>query len=1197
MLHWRRSFGLLCASVLLAASALAQDGPSAVTGEKQALEFGREAMADGDHEAAVGHFLFALARTDRPEEVLELLVENAAGDPDALALWAIDLANARIDANGRLKMPRALRGVIGEDGSLGEWAGWPERLARTRALAVRGLLKEIERKAKGRRPGSKVEQEWLEDFARAIAAPSPELLAQLEAHGPQIESSRQEWREVMDAMRKQGNSLISRGQWTEAVRMGRALRGLVAQAGFGDELQGPPAPSMDREASAVGDILGRARAALARVNELVFTLDELESMSPVQQRELTVDRASFGRPAVTHSPRDWYRVETSCGWETLYGSATTVEYHHQRLANFFGRDPFVDPQGNLRQQGILRVVPEAYGLEAEGSPHWWAGGFQGGNVTTLQFTMSTIPGLGRGITHELTHRFDGAIYPGLPGWLVEGKASWTAGAYGSMKEENFVPNHCSYGTQAGTLRLGYDEADKLREIVAGTQEEYRDNYTAGYSLYVYLNTWIGSEDVDGEEFGEEGSWPPPAEGEAQRERAPLYHDALQKFMEERKRLRNDPVKVFEAYFCDGENGRPADFDEFSERFTRWLRGFNNQEPAAWRDRYTQSVPGSDPGEVVRDEPTWTWLRRRAEPWFGQEHARMAGDLFADLGKHAEAVDAYTWALSVDELAPATIDRFAEELDAAKNEDAAWMVRHWPRLRPTRLPPALRTWEKDKVDAQEAARAPAEAGEAAPFVRDLGAVQALLAALQEASEAAAAAGHELSATALAADHNELAAWLGLPPLTEPRREVVRLQEGEIDRGVAPAWSEAQRLGSSASKLHPFSPPWRLMRDFGWSEYPLNGKEDSLVEGLWYEDETRALHVGRRKPRVGTGELDRTSHRRDAVVFADHWFEAGRYAVQMQIEPTTALLEGGLVVGWTRRDRQVRMGLSMGDWQYATGREEQVQIEGVRWSLDALYARQGAKNGSHSIPGDRRFFELTIEVDGPTADIWLDGKHHGTISTLDGSAIHGRIGWYTSTGAMKVSLPRWRRLDRSAHVPGARATGNGLHPQRSGDEKWRWMVDRAVTGLPLAPSGTILLWYPEQTQAKREELSPEDWYDEIADELNRLLDALDAEAASQGLLVLVPPSFPESQMALLREDFGPYLKDGFDVLVHARPEPLEEETRTIQGWRRPLYGFVDPTGFLRYAKRQGRPSTRLAADLRALLVLHQDHSRPGRAGAGD
>ena len=161
----------------------------------------------------------------------------------------------------------------------------------------------------------------------------------------------------------------------------------------------------------------------------------------------------------------------------------------------------------------------------------------------------------------------------------------------------------------------------------------------------------------------------------------------------------------------------------------------------------------------------------------------------------------------------------------------------------------------------------------------------------------------------------------------------------------------------------------------------------------------------------------------------------------------------------------------------------------------------------------------------------------------------------------------------------------------------MIDRPITGIPLAPSGTILLWYPEQTQAKRDELTPEDWYDEVADELNRLLDALDAEAASQGLVVLVPPSFPEAEMAALREDFGPYLRDGFDVMRHQRPEPLEEETRTVQGWRRPLHGFVDPTGFLRYAKRQGRPSSRLAGDLRDLLVEHQDHSRPGRAGAGD
>ena len=82
---------------------------------------------------------------------------------------------------------------------------------------------------------------------------------------------------------------------------------------------------------------------------------------------------------------------------------------------------------------------------------------------------------------------------------------------------------------------------------------------------------------------------------------------------------------------------------------------------------------------------------------------------------------------------------ADELAAAKNEDAAWMVRHWPRHRPTLLPPALRSWEKDRIDAKEVALAPAEVGEEAPFLSDLGEVQLLLAALKEAAQAAEAAG--------------------------------------------------------------------------------------------------------------------------------------------------------------------------------------------------------------------------------------------------------------------------------------------------------------------------------------------------------------------------------------------------------------------------------------------------------------------------
>ena len=89
---------------------------------------------------------------------------------------------------------------------------------------------------------------------------------------------------------------------------------------------------------------------------------------------------------------------------------------------------------------------------------------------------------------------------------------------------------------------------------------------------------------------------------------------------------------------------------------------------------------------------------------------MAGDLFADLGKHEEAIDAYTWALSVDELAPATLEAFAGELAAAKNADAAWMVKHWPRHRPTLLAPELRCNGKlGKVDLETCGRGPRRGG--------------------------------------------------------------------------------------------------------------------------------------------------------------------------------------------------------------------------------------------------------------------------------------------------------------------------------------------------------------------------------------------------------------------------------------------------------------------------------------------------------
>jgi len=1179
-----------CVAVSTLRFAPAQSGRSSVTGEKQALERGREAMQAGNHAEAAGHFLFALERTEKPEPILDLLLQNAVGQPDAFALWAWELADRRVAASGKLKWSRSLSAQLGEAGPLGDWSPQPLALAASRADALAAVLKEIDKKRKARRPGSKVEIEWLEDFARALAAPGVELHKAVRNAAPEIEAKPAQWKAVMSDLRSTGSSLLKSGQWSEAIRAGRILKGLAAQANFGDKLDGPAPPNASSEMAAANEILSRARAALAQRPELALDLAAVEAMSDEERRELTVDRASFGEPAVTESPNGMYRVETSCGWETLYGAATTVEYHHRRLANFFGRDPFEN------RQGTLRVVPEAYGLEAEGTPHWWAGGFQSGDLTVLQFTLSTIPGLGRGITHELTHRFDGALYPGLPAWLVEGKASWTAGAYGSMKETSFVANHCSFGTMNGTIGLGYNREDELRNLVAGTIEEYRDNCTAGTALFVYLNTWMGSEDVDGEYFGEDGTLPTPADGEAARQSPPLYAGELQKFMEERKRLRNDPIKVFEAYFCDGEQGRPDDFAEFSARFSRFLAGFNYQDPQPWRDRYTQDVPGSDPGGVVQDEPTWTWLRKRAEPWFGQEHARMAGDLFADLGKEKEAIRAYTWALAVDEPAPATMQGFAEVLQAASNPDAAWIVRNWPRYSGAGVEPDLRRWPEEGKAADWSSD-PEDISTAAPFVRKLGAVRAYLQALQSAALEAEERSWLMAASALRAEHNRLAAWLGLDEIHGVALGRPRLVEDGIDRGWAPIWRDVQLDDGGAAALHPRYRPWQIVPKSAWHEAKLTGYEEGRVEALWFEDRSGALHVGRKSEQRGTGKIEAASPSRTAVVFSDLWFDAGRYAVSMQIEPTTAILSGGVTLGWSRRDRNIRIGMSQADRRYASGERDEYQVEALNWSVDGLYARQSAIRGTHTMAGTRSFHELTLEVDGPTLDVFYDGKLMTTLSTLDRSAIHGKLGFYTSQGAMKVSNLRYRRLDRAAHESGARSVGSGLHPARDGEEKWRWMLGRPVTGLPLAPSGTLLLWFPEQSAERIEGLGADDWYNRVADELNALLDALESEFPSQGLLVVVPPSFPQADLAALREGFGPHVVGGFDVVRHARIEPLEEEARTIQGWRRPLFGFVDPTGFLRYAKRQGRPSSRLPNDLTRLLTEYQDHSRPGRAGAGD
>ncbi len=1128
----------LAALALLAGAALAQGGQDL----QASLRYGREALEAGRHAEAQRHFLFALARSPEPARVLELLLANAQEDGDARILWAHDLYAEAADANGRLRAKAGLKDLLPPEDP------YPARIASARAKAVRELLRLRGQRGRAKDVGSLLAVQWLEDLARQLAAPSPALRQSVAGEAtPEIEVGRRVWQVVVQELQRIVRAALGNGDSVTAVRAARILRGLAAQAGFKD-LEGPRPMDMSSGARSAGEGLGRGRAGIAAASG-PLSIEQLEEMTLDEQRAFTLAHASFGDPGVSHSPRQWYRVETSCGWETLVGSATTVELHHDRLVNWYGQDPFIG------RQGTLRVVPESHGLEMEGAGFWWVGGFQGGDTTTLKLTIGTIPGLGRGITHELTHRFDGGVYGGLPAWLSEGRAVWTGSAYGSMYDEQFVEDHANFGTQTSTRQKGYGGREKLEELISGEIEEYRDNYGAGYSLYLFLNTWSGVEPEEGEEG--HGEW----SGE------PLFQDRLFQFMEGDRRRRGDPVKVFATYFADGKDGRPEGMQAFAEEFDRFLAGFWWREPAPWRDeRYTQATPPGDPAPTVMDEPTWSWERHRAEPWFGQEQARMAGELCAELGRAREANFAFYWSLGVDEATPGTLDQFVEQLLADKEAEAAWMLRHWERFRA----PARREGERRE----------------APFLDKSPSTRALASTWAEAARAYLAQGHRVAAEAMAAQHDRLAAAVGLAPLElgEPAPET-REQRGD-----------ALRAARDAGPMHPFVAPPRLLGLDGWGEDGLTGHEDRRVEGLWFEETDGDLHVGRDKPRTGTDTMDRAAHWRDAFALGEAWMEPGRYRIAAQVEFTTSYVSAGVVVGYTRRDRNIRFGFSGGDHQFAIGEvDESRGLDGISWSLDGLYARRGAVRGRHGFGAERNTFQLELLVDGPTAELRLDGATAGWVTTVDGSPIQGRVGFYTGHGAIRVRTPMVQRLDRDRWASGGYARGAGLHPTQPGAASWSELVQRPVTGIELRPSGTVLLWFPDQKAEKLAEMKEGEWAERVTTVLDKLAEDFEFEGPSQGVVTVLPPSFPEEALAPLRERYAEAYGGGFRAQRHDRPGELEESDWTVQGWTTPTLAFVDPAGILQHYEKVKRYRTGLSKEMLRWMALHQDHSRPGQAGA--
>ncbi|MEM7306233.1 MAG: hypothetical protein AAF682_06165 [Planctomycetota bacterium] len=1037
------------------------------------LAAGRAAVEADRPAEAVAHLTEAWSWLGGTEEISALLIRAAAGEPDAAALWAHEWVAAAASARGKAKLPSDLRKLLGKDPH-------PGKVAAARASAVEELVRLA---GSRRRDGAKNADEllvarWLERLALELAAESPALLAEYgEELDPRLREAPEPHADLIAALQAELTKAMANRRFGDAVRLARVLRGLAGQAGLKD-LQGEAPDGMDAVEERAVTALRLARDALRRESGEPWTVAELEELRRSEGEAFTRAHHTFGRPGVAISPTGKYRVETDCGFETLLGVAKTIELHHDRLVGWYGRDPFVG------RQGTVRIVPEAEGLESEGAPFWWVGGFQGGDVTTMRFAVGTIEGLGHGLTHELTHRFDGALFPGQMAWMTEGKAVWTGGAYGGSIDRDFVANHASFGTIERTWIKGYGGAKKLEELITGEIEEYRDNYFAGYALYVYLTTW----EVDG---------------------LPLFAEQVEPYLAGGFRGNRNPLPWFERHFVDGKAGRPETFEAFAEGFAEFIGGFYWQDRKPWTERYTQDVPATGGGGYVYDAPTWVWSRERAEPSFGQGQARAAAELLAELGRSRDALAGFVWGLAEDGRTPLVEPRIAALCDELGRRDAAWALRATLAL-PISAPP-----------------------EPPPF--KLPRTRAYLSALRAASEDYAEEGRRNSAAALAADHDRLAARLAAEPL----------------RAGLPA----------PSTLHPFDPPPDPLD--GWIEDGLTGFEELRRPGLWYAADDGRLHVGRKKPREGTGTMDRAAHQRHAFTRSSHWHLPGRYRVSARVQLTTSFVDAALVLGYTRRDRNVRLGFSAGDFLYAIGSKEGAEeIESISWNLTGRFMREGALPGSHprgKVDFGRTVsaFQLDLLVDGPKVQVFVDGKPRGTYHTPDGAPIEGYVGFATRTGAIKVHHPTVRRLDRTDFA------------ERGVDRAFEILLNHAFRGGQTPPANGLLFLRMAQPDDEEEgyAFDPDYWVEKALRAATKLGELARQQDVLQPWVLSVSELLEGAPLDKLRTELEATLGEPAVILTYpfvpppppaddldeARDEERDRDTNWLT--------LVDPAGVVR------------------------------------
>lgn len=1093
-----------------------RDLPQPGTAEALAREAGLRALAAGDAALAREHLLRVLWRHPACPELHADLLRTCVADEEGRTLWSHAWFAVASDPKGKARVDRELKGLLAADDP------HPAAIAAARAEALRVLLAWAAKLRSGpgaRGAAAQAQALWAREVGRVLVEDAPPLAESAGRLDEVVERFAPAWDEVLAALRSELQRSVSARDLGVGIRAARILRGFVAQAAFQD-LEGPAPPALGELGKEVARALESLRRELSERSGEPWTVDALGAMEPAEKDAFSEAHRDFDAPGVAVSPTGLYRLETSCGHGTLLGAADTVELHHRRLVNWYGQDPF---QG---RPGLVRIVPESFGLEEEGAPFWWAGGFQSGDVTTVKFTCGTVEGLGRALTHELTHRFDGALHPGLPAWMVEGRAVWTAAAYGSSADEEFAAGHASFGPIEQAFVKGYGGERKLEQLIRGEIADYRDNYTAGYALWVYLSSW------------QPGGQKP-------------YQGRLDAYMSGIRKGWSDPLGWFATNFCDGEEGRAKDFASFAKAFGEFVGGFYWQNRAPWTERYHIELGRGAAAPYVYEDEAWSWERDRAEPWFGQDQAGFAGDLLVELGKRDAACAAYAASLAVDEWSEKRVRALAGLLRAEGQGLGASCL------------------EQLCFARRAGASAPADL----PLPSALAAVTAYGEALHVAASNYAERGWPNAAYALEARRERLQRILG-EPVAQP--------------------TPPPEQGSCA---HPIDRPAVRLGAQGWIETGLTGYEERRVRDLWYETPDADLFVGRAAPREGTGVLDRASHQRHAFVRSQEWVHAGSYLFTAKVHFTTSFNSGAIVLGYTRRDRNLRLSFSAGDFLYAIGqKEEAAELESVRVSLGGLRVRDahlgGAlanKNVKFGRPSS--WFSVELLVDGPVVHAWVDDSYLGSYHTVDGQPIEGAIGFAMGQGAVRIEAPTVQRMDLSLGRFWERKWPGGLRLDRAeAIASSTELRNRPILGVPTDPRGTIALYLQDRDGEK---VDDERRIVLARRAVERLQDALAPWALPQRRVLLVPAGLQAAGRARL-EALLAETAPGMEIVEHRVRESirLSPEDDGAGDDRPPWLFFVDPSGVLRVIVPYSGRVTRLPDSVRHWALAYRARPVEGR-----